>query len=178
MKFWVNWPFCSGGIRLEIIRFSRWPAWWPSWISKQNNFSCFWSTSHPDTFNQVSRSIVLRVQEKKFKIDFQDDSHLEFPIQRLKLVLVYKSSDSSYQVPVNWPFGSEEEVQNRFSRLWLWQPSWISDLKDFSYFSSTSWFASSYQVSCQLAFPFRRGSKYIFKMAAMADILDFQSEWC
>ena len=42
----------------------------PSWISNQNNFSYFWSASHPDTSYQVSRNGIL-VQEK-FKIDFQD----------------------------------------------------------------------------------------------------------
>ena len=36
---------------------------------------------------------------------------------------------------VNWPFGSGEEAKNRFSK---WQPSWISDRQDFSYFLSTS----------------------------------------
>ena len=35
---------------------------------------------------------------------------------------------------VNWPFGSGEEEKNRFSRWLPWQPSWISDRKDFSYF--------------------------------------------
>ena len=38
---------------------------------------------------------------------------------------------------VNWPFGSEEEAKNRFSRWLPWRPSWISDWHDFSYFSST-----------------------------------------
>ena len=31
---------------------------------------------------------------------------------------------------VNWPFGSVEETQNRFSR-WPPMPSWISDRNDF-----------------------------------------------
>ena len=35
---------------------------------------------------------------------------------------------------VNWPFGSGEEAKNRFSRWRPWQPSWISDRHDFSYF--------------------------------------------
>ena len=34
---------------------------------------------------------------------------------------------------VNWPFRSGEEAKNRFSR---WQPSWISDRHDFSFFLS------------------------------------------
>ena len=39
---------------------------------------------------------------------------------------------------VNWPFGSEEEAKNRFSRWLPWRPSWISDRQDFSFFLSTS----------------------------------------
>ena len=35
---------------------------------------------------------------------------------------------------VNWPFGSGEEVKNRFSSWLPWQPSWISDQHDLSYF--------------------------------------------
>ena len=35
---------------------------------------------------------------------------------------------------VNWPFGSEEEAKNRFSRWAPWRPAWISDRNDFSYF--------------------------------------------
>ena len=39
---------------------------------------------------------------------------------------------------VNWPFGSEEEAKNRFSRWLSWRPSWKFDWHDFSSFSSTS----------------------------------------
>ena len=52
---------------------------------------------------------------------------------------------------VNWLFGSRDEVKNRFSRWRPWQPSWISDRNDFSYFQSTS-HPASYQVLSQLAF--------------------------
>ena len=54
-------------------------------------------------------------------------------------------------------------------------PSWISDRDDFSYFLSISHPNASYQVSSQLSFQFRRRSeKLIFKMDAMAAILDFR----
>ena len=77
----------------------------------------------------------------------------------------------------NWPFLSEE-VENRFSRWWPWRPSSISNWNDFSYFCSTRHLDASYQVSSQLAFWFRsRSEKQIFKIAAMAAILDFWSEW-
>ena len=75
----------------------------------------------------------------------------------------------------NRPFGSSEEVKNRFSRWPAWRPSWISDWNDFSYFSSISHPDASYQLWSQLAFWFRRRSeKYIFKMDALAAILDFR----
>ena len=50
-KFGVNWPFGSGEEAKN--RFSRRRPWWPSWISDRNDFSYFWSTSHPDASYQV-----------------------------------------------------------------------------------------------------------------------------
>ena len=50
-----------------------------------------------------------------FKIDFQDGG-LDFQSERFKLFLIYTSRQ--YFLPskflVNWPFGSAEEIQNRF----------------------------------------------------------------
>ena len=43
-KFGVSWPF--GAEETAKYRFSRSPPWWPSGISDQKDFSCFWSTSH------------------------------------------------------------------------------------------------------------------------------------
>ena len=63
---------------------------------------------------------------------------------------------------VNKPFGSGEEAKNRFSR---WQPSWISDRNDFSYFLS-----KSHPDASGLG---EEAKKKIFKMVAMAAILDF-----
>ena len=64
------------------------------------------------------------------------------------------------QVPakfqVNWPFGWREEAKNRFSR---WQPSWISDQNNFTYFLPTNHHDASYQVSSQVAVWFRTRSK-------------------
>ena len=48
---------------------------------------------------------------------------------------------------------------------------------NFSHFWSTSHPNASYQVSSQMAFPFRRRSEIqIFKMVAMVAILDFRPE--
>ena len=55
-KFGVNWPFGSGEEAKN--RFSRWRPWWPSWISDRNDFSYFWSTSHPDASYQVSSQLA------------------------------------------------------------------------------------------------------------------------
>ena len=52
-KFPVNWPFCSGEEAKN--RFSRWG---PFWISDRNDFSYFWSTSHPDASYQVSSQLA------------------------------------------------------------------------------------------------------------------------
>ena len=80
-------------------------------------------------------SIALSVQEKKFKTDFQDGCHgsnLEFPIATIWAIFylqVIPMLPTKFRV--NWPFNSEEEGKNRFSR---WSPSWIPDWNDFSYF--------------------------------------------
>ena len=53
----VYWPFSS---REEVqYRCSRWRPWWPSWISNQNNFSYFRSTSHLHTSNEVSSQLAF-----------------------------------------------------------------------------------------------------------------------
>ena len=54
-KFRVSWPFRSGEEAQN--RFSRRR---PSWISDRNDFRCFWCTSCPDTFYQVSRHLAFR----------------------------------------------------------------------------------------------------------------------
>ena len=87
-------------------------------------------------------SIALLVQEKKFKTDFQDGCYsrnLGFPISTIWAIFHLKVTPMlPTKFRVNWPFNSEEEGKNRFSR---WPPSWISDRNDFSYFyiNKSSW---------------------------------------
>ena len=80
-------------------------------------------------------SIALSVQEKKFKTDFQDGGHsrnLGFPIATIWAIFDLQVTPMlPTKFRVNWPFSSEEEGKNRFSR---WPPPWISDRNDFSYF--------------------------------------------
>ena len=72
---------------------------------------------------------------------------------------------------VNWPFSSEEEGKNRFSR---WRHLGFPIGTIFAIFISTSHPNPSYQFSNQLALWFRKISeKKSFKMAAMMAILDF-----
>ena len=83
-------------------------------------------------------STGLLVQEKMFKLDFQDGGHgshfrfcieMIFVIFYLQVALIFPT-----KFQVNGPLGSREVVQNRFSRWQRWQPSWISDLNNFSNF--------------------------------------------
>ena len=138
-KFGVNRPFRSG--EEEKNRFSRWQPWLPSWISDWNNFSYFWSTSHPKASYQVSSQLAFWVR-KRSKKDFQDGlhgGHLGFRIGKILAIFdLHVTPMLSSKFGVNWLFGSGEEAKNRFSRWQPWRPSWISDRHDFSYFWSTS----------------------------------------
>ena len=77
-------------------------------------------------------------QEKNCKIVFQDsghDGHLGFLIRTI-LALFYLQVTLMLpsQFGVSRPFGSGEKAKNYFSRWQPWQPSWISNQNDFSYF--------------------------------------------
>ena len=123
-------------------------------------------------------SIVLSVQEKKFKTDFQD-GHMaaiwDFLSQRFELFFYLQVT---LMLPtkfrVNWPFSSEEEGKDRFSR---WPPSWISDWNDFSYF-----YIYKSSPCCLPIFksigPLVQENKQKkgFQDAAMVAILDFRSK--
>ena len=127
IKFRVNWSFYSGEVQ---NRFSRWRLWWPYWISDQNNFSYFWSTSHPDTSYQVSNGLAFWFRRRSskqisrwqpwqpFRISTRNDEAI-FDLQ-VTLILPTKFQ-------FNWPLCPREEIQYRFSRWRLWWPSWISN---------------------------------------------------
>ena len=63
-SFPVTWPFGSGE---EVKIFSKWPPWWPSRISKQNDFSSLLSISHPDASYQVSNQLAFRFRRRREK---------------------------------------------------------------------------------------------------------------
>ena len=120
------------------------------------------------------KSVGLSVQEKKLKMDFQDDGcgcHLEFWIRTFLAILYLQiTTILPARSEVSWPFGLQ--VQEKFK----------IDLQDGSHLGFLTEMIltiSDLQVAlipptkfCHLAFPFS-SSKYIFKMAT---IFDFQSE--
>ena len=69
------------------------------------------------------------------KINLQDagyGGHLGFPIGKILAIFNLQATPMlPSKFGVNWPFSSEEEAKNRFSRWW---PSWISNPNDFIYF--------------------------------------------
>ena len=73
-------------------------------------------------------------------MDFQDGghgshgSHLVFLIRMISAIFDLCHPSASYQVLSQLAFVSDEEGKNRVSRWRQWQPSWISDRNDFSYF--------------------------------------------
>ena len=71
------------------------------------------------------------------KKDFQDGhhgGHLGYPISMILAIFDLQVTMLPAKFGVNWPFDSGDEVKNRFSSWQPWQPSWISDRNDFSYF--------------------------------------------
>ena len=113
----------------------------------------------------MSSQFAFRFRRRSKKIDFQDGGHGGHLGFLIGTILAISDLQDTAMLPtefqVNWPFGSGEKSKNRFS-----------DQNDVSYFLSTSHPDASYQDPS----PFRRIKRSIFKMAAMAAILDFGSE--
>ena len=108
-------------------------------------------------------------QKEKPKIDFQDDGHLGYWIRTILAIFdlqVTPMLPTKFQI--NLPFGSGEEVKNRFSRWQPWQPSWISDQKCFSYCYQqvTPMLPSVFQVK----WPFGSGEEVIRNILAVFDL--------
>ena len=96
-------------------------------------FQVNWPFGSGEAKNEFSRRLTAAI------LDFQWERFSYF-YQQVTPMLPTKSQDY-------WPLGSE--AKNRFSRWQTWQPSWISDRNDFTYFRATS----------QLDFRFRRSEK-------------------
>ena len=112
----------------------------------------------PQYFLSNFESMGLSIQEKRFKTDSQDGNcggHLVFPIETILAIFDLQVTLMILtKFKVSWPFGSEEEVKNRFSGWPPLRSSWISD-----HMISAIFDPSVYQVLSQLAFRFRRSEK-------------------
>ena len=80
------------------------------------------------------------------------------------------------QFGVNWILGFGVEAKNRFSRWLPWWPSWNLDRHDFSYIDLQVILMLPSKFGVNWPFGSGEEAKKIFKMAAMAAILDFRSE--
>ena len=138
-------------------------------------------------------SIGLLVQEQKFKIDFQNGSHvgrIRFPIWTLLAIFdLQVTSILPMKFQVHWPFCWGEKNQNRFSKWLLWQLSWIFVWNDLSYSWSTSGRDTFYQDFGQLAFwvreknfkiDFQDGSHgiHLSPIRMILSIFTYKSPWC
>ena len=156
-KFQVNWPLGSGEEAKNI--FLNWSPWRPSWISDRSDFSDFWSTSHPDTSYQVSSQLAFwfrRRSEKKKKKKKNERKRLSrwlpwrpswisvgtilttFDLQVTPMLPTRISSQLAFWFRRRRQKGNKKnknkKKNNRFLRWPQWQPSWISDWNEFSYF--------------------------------------------
>ena len=120
--------------------------------SDRNDFSYFWSTSHPHAsyWVEIQVSWPFGSGEEAKNRYLRRPPKWPFRISPIGTILaifyLQVTSMLSTEFQVNWPFGSGEEAKNRFSR---WPP-WISDRNDFSYFWSTIilMLPTKFQVNC------------------------------
>ena len=90
------------------------------------------TTSHPDASYKVTNQLTFRFRRRSEKQIFKMTTMIGIilAISALPGTPMHRT-----KFRVNWPFGSGEEAENRFSR---WRPcwqSWISDRNDFSFFN-------------------------------------------
>ena len=144
-------------------------------------FQLFLIYKSPWWFLLSFKSIGLSVQEMTQKIDFKDvryGGHLGFPIG---MILAIFDLPVTPMLPtkfrVNLPFGSGEEAKNRFSRWPPWQPAWISDQNNFSYFWSTVTQKLPTQVRVNWLFG-GHGSHHRFPIKQFYFFFIYKSPWC
>ena len=122
---WKTVSYCPFGSRENVQnRFSTWLLGQSSWISDQNDFRYFWSTSHPHTSFQISSQWAFLFRRWSSRWQLWGHKLLAiFDLQVTSMILT--------KFQVNWSFSSGEEGENRFSR---WPPSWISNCNNLSHF--------------------------------------------
>ena len=96
-KFWVSWLLGLGEVKNW---FSRWPPWWPFWISDRHDFSFFFYKSSW-CFLPSLESASFWVQEEKQKIDFQDGGHGSHLGFRFRMILAAFGLQVTPMLPTN-----------------------------------------------------------------------------
>ena len=130
----------------------------------------------PRYFLSSFESTGLSVQEKTFKIDFQDGvrgGHVGFLIGKIFYLQVI--SIISFKFQVNLLFSSGEEFQNIFFKMAAVAAILIFWSKWFSYFYLQV--ALILPTRFRVNWPFRSGEENNFKGGAKAVILDFRLKW-
>ena len=100
---------------------------------------------------------------ESIEIGFQDGGHgghLVFPMGTIPAIFIY-SLPRYFLASFELIGLSVQETKRKLIFKMAWRPPWISDRNDFSYFLSIICPNTSYQVSRQLAFQFRRRSSKI-----------------
>ena len=98
IKFWLNPTYTLGG---DVVwRISRWPPWWPSWISEWNNLSYSESLFGSDASHKVLAQSDLwfwrNYRLKNFKMAAMAD--LEYRNGTILAILNLCQCDASHQV--------------------------------------------------------------------------------
>ena len=119
----------------------------------------------------------ISAQEMKCKIDFQDvgqGGHLGYPIRTILAIFFYLKFTLKLpnEFQVNWHL-CPREVQYRFLRWWLWQPSLISDKNDLDDFDLQ--IAPILPTKFQVNWPFCSWEEVQNRFSRC--ILDYQLEW-
>ena len=142
-------------------------------------FKLFSIYKSPWCFLPCFESIGLSVQEKKWKIDFQDGHHGSYLGSLIGMILAIFDLQITQMLPtkspVDWPFVSGEVAKNRFSR-WPHLGFPIGTILAIFYLLVTPMLPTKFQVN----WPFGSGEEAKNRFSRWPPwqaILDFQSEW-
>ena len=165
IKFQFNLTYGLGDV---IWRISKWPLWWPSWISEWNDFSNSESLCHCDASHQVLAQSNLQFGKRR---------HLK----NFKMAAMVATLDiGTEQFQQFWISTSLWCLPSSFGSFWLivWEEIfWISERNYYSNSESLCHCDAFHQVLAQSDLQFgRRCHLKNFKMATMTAILDIRME--
>ena len=133
IKFQLNLTYCLG---LDVIwRISRWPPWWPSWISEQNDFSNSESLCHCDASHEVLAQSNFRFGRRcHLRITRWPPWQPSWISERtiLAILNLYVAPMPPIKFRLNLTYGFGGDIVWRISRWPPWWPSWISTRNNFT----------------------------------------------